>query len=258
MATRDNPYIDNLLKRIDDKPILSPEDMSIVLPLYVKAMNNNSIVNNMSIAYIDNYDGKTVFKKFGKHLTQLYEMFIRNGVNEDGKREIFKIVAKAIHKFPKNVKEMRSFNTLVIQTTQKWLKSRKMKELRETLVARFKLAVKKYLHLTYSLGFNEPSACAKSLAQHHKIDKYIMSGDFPVLLLPFLPEVEAAIKDNYERYEMQDAWEMLKGRYFNHKEDFYTLALEIKSTFNVTIPNFSDYFDRIYTDTYYNMMLKNR
>ena len=257
MATRDNPYIENLLKRIDEKPILSPEDMARVLPLYVKAMNNNSVVNNISIAYIDNYDGKAAFKKFGRHFTQLYEMFIRNGIGEDGKREIFRTVAQTYHRFPTTVKAMRSFNSFVIQTTQKWMKQRKLKEAREVLANRFKLAVKKYLHLTYTLGFNEPSACAKSLAIHHKIDKYVLSGDFPLLLLPFLPEVEAAIKDSYEHYEMQDAWEVLKGRYFNHKEDYYTLALEIKSTFNVTVPNFSDYFDKIYTDTYYKMMLKN-
>ena len=255
MATRDNPYIENMLKRIDEKPILSPEDMARVLPLYVKVVNNNSIVNNVSIAYIDNYDGKSVFKRFKRHFEQLHEMFLRNGIDEIGRREIFKSVAKSTSRFPTNVQSMRSLNTLVIQTTQKWLKARRLKEAREVLASRFKLAVKKYLHLTYVLGFNEPSACAKSLAIHHKIDKYVMSGDFPVLLLPFLPEVEEAIRTSYEKYEMQDAWEMLKGRYFNHKDDFYTLALEIKSTFNVTVPNFSDYFDRIYTDTYYNMML---
>ena len=77
----------------------------------------------------------------------------------------------------------------------------------------------------------------------------------PAVLLPFLPEVEETIRKNYEHYEMQDAWENLKGRYFNHKAEYANLATEIKSTFNRTIANFSRYFDDLYTNTYYKMML---
>ena len=73
-----------------------------------------------------------------------------------------------------------------------------------------------------------------------------------------MPEVEEAIRKNYEHYEMKDAWENLKGRYFNHKAEYANLATEIKSTFNRTIRNFSQYFDSLYTDTYYKMMLSRR
>ena len=76
------------------------------------------------------------------------------------------------------------------------------------------------------------------------------------MLLPFLPEIENALKKSYEHYEMVDAWEVLSGRYFNHKEEWSTIAIEVKNILPKTIGNFSDYFDRIYTDTYYNMMLK--
>ena len=54
---------------------------------------------------------------------------------------------------------------------------------------------------------------------------------------------------------MQDAWELLKGRYFNHKADFQNKALEIKSNFTKNIRNFSEYFDKMYLDTYYSLML---
>ena len=83
-----------------------------------------------------------------------------------------------------------------------------------------------------------------------------MSGDFPLLLLPFMPELAQKIRDCYEHYEMQDAWEVFKGRYYDHVGEYSAIAVEIKSTFNRTIPNFTDYFDRMYTDTYYKKMLE--
>ena len=150
----------------------------------------------------------------------------------------------------------QSIPLILLNKTKNLRKKQRLLEARKSLVDRFSKAVKKYLHLTFSLGFNEPSACVKFLAERHTLDKYVMSGDFPVILLPFLPEVESAIRSAYEHYEMQDAWEVFKGRYFNHKDEYSTLAVEIKSAFNKSIPNFSDYFDRIYTDTYYKKMLE--
>ena len=256
MATRDNPYIENLTRRIDEIPLLGPESLARVLPLYIKSMNDNSVVRNLSMAYIDGYDGKSMYRKFKRFYDRMYEMFLREGVGEAGRRTVFKGVARREFRVPKTMKEMEILSRKVYEEVRSFMRSEKLNEARQKLVVRFKNAVKKYLHLTWELGFNEPSACAKSLAQHHKIDKYVMSGDFPVILLPFLPDVEAEIKRCYEHYEMQDAWEMLKGRYFNHRAEYMTLAVEIKSTFNKTIPNFSDYFDGIYTDTYYNLMLE--
>lgn len=258
MATRNNQYIDALFDKIDQLPIGTPEELARVLPLYIKASNDNGVVRNMSFAYIDNYDGRAFYKKFMRQFDQIYAVFNRNGLLGKDVRGIFKRVAMREPRLPKTVKGMDVLKGLVFEETQGWLRSKKLAEKREKLVARFKVAVKHYLNMTYELGFNEPSACVKHLAESHKIDKYIMSGDFAVLLLPFMPEVEEAIRKNYEHYEMKDAWENLKGRYFNHKAEYANLATEIKSTFNRTIRNFSQYFDSLYTDTYYKMMLSRR
>ena len=58
MATRNNQYIDALFDKIDQLPIGTPEELARVLPLYIKASNDNGVVRNMSFAYIDNYDGR--------------------------------------------------------------------------------------------------------------------------------------------------------------------------------------------------------
>ena len=73
--------------------------------------------------------------------------------------------------------------------------------------------------------------------------------------MPFLPEIEESIQLNYEKYEMKDAWNMLKDRYFNQKDKYMNLAIEIKSVFAKNISNFSNYFDKMYSDTYYKLML---
>ena len=159
---------------------------------------------------------------------------------------------------PKSKKGMDILMGILYEETQSWLKNRHLVVQRQKLVTRFKLAVKHYLQMTYELGFNEPSACVKHLAETHKLDKYVLAGDFPVMLLPFMPEIEETIRKNYEHYEMQDAWEILKGRYFNHRAEYMNLAVEIKSTFNRPIGNFSQYFDNIYTNTYYKMMLSRK
>lgn len=256
MDSRDNQYIDNLAKFLQSEQLISPIDIARLLPLYIKVYNDQGVVRNVSLAYIKAYDGKAMYKKYGKHFDQLYEMFLRNNVEEKERHDIFKRVAGKLSFVPKTVKGIRSLVRTVISETHEYLKLKKLAESRKALVSRFGAAVKKYLHLAYTLGYNEPSLCVKNLVERHKIDKYIMSGDFPVILLPFMPEVETAIKRAYEHYDMQDAWELLQGRYFNHKGEYATLALEIKSAFNKAIPNFSEYFDRIYTDTYYKKMLE--
>lgn len=256
MDTRDRPYIDKLVAALSKEGVVTPQDVARVLPLYIKLLNDNGVVNNVSLAYMKGYDGKRLYKRFGKHFNQLYEMFLRNGVSADERHSIFKRVAERVMRVPTTVKGMQHLSRVVLEETKKHLQNKRLVESRKGLLARFSKAVKKYLGMTYELGWNEPSACFKSLAERHKIDKYIMSGDFPVMLLPFLPDLESAIKSAYENYEMKDAWEVIKGRYFNHKDEYSVLALEIKSAFNKAIPNFSDYFDRIYTDTYYKRMLE--
>ena len=258
MDIRDNPYIENLSKKLHEYPLLSPSDVARVLPLYIKLFNDNGPVRNISIAYMESYDGKAMYKKFKRHFDQMYEMFTKNSVSADDIHSIFKKVSERVIIVPKTAKGIHYLVNVVIEETRNLKKRRKLAESRKLLIDRFSNAVKKYLHLTYSLGYNEPSACAKSLAEKHALDKYVMSGDFPVILLPFLPDVETAIKRAYENYEMQDAWEVFRGRYFNHKDEYSTLAVEIKSAFNKSIPNFSDYFDRIYTDTYYKRMLEHQ
>ena len=258
MDIQGNQYIDMLFNKIDQLPIGTPDELARVLPLYIKACNDNGVVRNVSFAYIDNYDGRSFYKKFKKHLDQISVVFSKNGLLERDVRTIFKRVAHRQVRIPTTMKGMESLKVIVFEEIQTFLRSKKLAEKREKLVSRFKVAVKHYLNMTYELGFNEPSACVKFLAENHKIDKYIMAGDFAVLLLPFLPEVEEAIRKNYEHYEMQDAWENLKGRYFNHKAEYANLATEIKSTFNRTIGNFSRYFDDLYTNTYYKMMLSRR
>ena len=256
MHISENPYIDNLLAKIDTLRLLCPSDIAHVLPLYIKAMNNNSVVNNISIAYIDNYDGKSFYKKYNKYIDMMYEMFLKNTVTEDDRRAIFKQVGRRVSSLPKHVAGMKNLYNIVISATTSYIKRKKLLEVRKNLCDKFKLAIKKYLYLTYKLGYNEPSMCAKTLIREHRIDKYIMSGEFPLLLLPFLPDIESELKKSYEHYTMTDAWEMLKGRYFNHKEQFHVLALEIKSVFIKNIYNFSDYIDNMYTEKFYNLMLK--
>lgn len=258
MAMQENQYIDMLFNKIDQLPIGTPEELARVLPLYIKAINDNGIVKNVSFAYIDNYDGRKFYKKFKKHLDQISLVFSKNGLLGKDVRVVFKKVAFRSPRIPTTMKGMEILKGIVFEEIQGFIRSRKLAENREKLVSRFKIAVKHYLNMTYELGFNEPSACVKFLAENHKIDKYIMAGDFAVLLLPFLPEVEETIRKNYEHYEMQDAWENLKGRYFNHKAEYANLATEIKSTFNRTIGNFSRYFDDLYTNTYYKMMLSRK
>lgn len=255
MDSRNRQNIECLIKRVDGINLLSPIDLARVLSLYIKTLNDNGVVSNVSAAYIDNYDGKTFYKKFAKQFDRLHEMFLRNGMGEDDKRKVFKAVARRISRIPTTVKSMNWLNQVLIEETHSLLKQKNNLVIRQKIVADFRNAIKKYLHMTWELGFNEPSACVKTLAQQHKIDKYIMSGDFSVILLPFMPDVEAEIRRNYEHYEMQDAWELLKGRYFNHKADFQNKALEIKSNFTKNIRNFSEYFDKMYIDTYYSLML---
>lgn len=255
MDSRNRQNIECLVKKVDAINLLSPLDLARALSLYIKVMNDNGVVSNVSAAYIDNYDGRNFYKKFTKQFDRMYEMFLRNGMGEDDKRKVFKAVASRMNKIPTTVKAMAWLNQMVIDAAHSVLKLRNNLAIRQKIVGDFRNAVKKYLHLTWELGFNEPSACVKALAQQHKIDKYIMSGDFSVILLPFMPDIEAEIRRCYEHYEMQDAWEMLKGRYFNHKADWQNKALEIKSNFTKNIRNFSEYFDKMYIDTYYSLML---
>ena len=258
MDIKDSPYIDTLMDRIDNLPVEIPSEMARVLPLYIKVANDDGILKNVSVPYIDSYDGKKFYKKFTKHIDQIYAVFNRNGFVAKEIRDIFKRVAKRVTKIPTNLRGMESLKGVVFEEMHAWMKRKRLFEARGKIVSMFKSAVKHYLNMTYELGFNEPSACAKFLAENHKIDKYIMAGDFAVLLLPFLPEVEETIRKSYEHYEMQDAWENLKGRYFNHKAEYANLATEIKSTFKKTIVNFSRYFDDLYTNTYYKIMLSRR
>ena len=250
MATRNVQNTDILLDKVDNIPIDTARDIARAMPLYIKVVNDRGVVRNVSSAYIDGYTGASFYKKFSKYLEQMCAMFSRSGMLGTDVRVVFKRVAGRVTRIPTSVKEMDILKGVVFEEIQRWIRTRRMALKRETLVTRFKTAVKHYLNMTYELGFNEPSECAKTLAETHKIDKYIMAGDFAVMLLPFLPEIEDIIRKNYEHYEMQDAWENLKGRYFNHKADYMNMALEIKS------PNFSRYFDELYTNTYYKMMLK--
>lgn len=258
MATRDNQYIDALFERIDKLPVVTSGDLARVLPLYIKAAHDNGVVKNMSFAYIDNYDGCAFYKKFSRQFDQIYAVFSKNALYGTDIKDVFKRVALRKNRIPRTVKDMDILKGIVFEEIQGWLRRRHLAIKREKLVSRFKVAVKHYLNMTYELGFNEPSACLRHLVENHKIDKYIMSGDFAVLLLPFMPDVEETIRKNYEHYEMKDAWENLKGRYFDHKAEYANLATEIKSTFNRTIRNFSQYFDNLYTDTYYKLMLSRR
>ena len=255
MAIRNDQYIDALFDKIDRLPVGTPEELARVLPLYIKVSNDKGMLRNVSLAYIDNYDGKNFYRRFKRHLDQICKVFGRNGILERDIRTIFKRVASRETRIPTTARGMELLKNIVFEETHGHLRGKNLAQKREKLVSRFKVAVKHYLKMTYDLGFNEPSACVKFLAESHKIDKYIMAGDFAVLLLPFLPEVEETIRRNYEHYEMQDAWENLKGRYFNHRAEYLNLATEIKSTFNKTISNFSRYFDDLYTNTYYKIMI---
>ena len=256
MDTRNRQNIDGLEQRIDEIPLLSPEQYANVIPLYVKIRNNQGVVNNISLSYIDSYNGAKTHQKFMRHFQQIHEMFLKNGLEENARRNILKTVTSRMSRFPTTVKGMRNLVDLIVQETHTQMKVRRLKEARAGLLEKFKTAIKKYLHLTYALGFNVPSECAMHLISTHRIDKHIMSGEFPVMLLPFLPEIEAALKKAYEHYEMKDAWEILNGRYFSHRDEWSTIAIEVKNMLPRNIGNFSDYFDKIYTDTYYNLMLK--
>ena len=255
MDSRNRQNIEGLVKKLDSLELLSPLDLARALSLYIKVLNDNGVVSNVSSAYIDNYDGKSIYRRFTRQFDTMHEMFLRNALGEDDKRKVFKRVAVRVHKLPTNKRTMEWLWRVVIEESHAVMKLNSNLEIRKKIVDAFREAIKKYLHLTWELGFNEPSECAKSLAQRHTIDKYIMSGDFPVILLPFMPDIEAEIRRCYENYEMRDAWEVLKGRYFNHKADYANKALEIKSNFTRNISNFSEYFDKMYTDIYYSLML---
>lgn len=255
MDIKDRPYTDNLLKKVDEIQLSDTVSLARALALYIKILNDNSVVNSVSISYIENYDGRSFNRRFKKYFEQMLAMFTRNELNDNDRRTIFRRVAKRCCRIPTNVTEMKHTSQVVIEEAHIWLKVKRSLDARKLLIKRFKFAIKKYMQLAYSLGFNEPSMCVKTLAAQHRLDKYILSGDFQVMLLPFLPEVEDVIQKSYENYDMKDAWDVIQGRYFNHKEQYMTLAIEIKANFTKNIVNFSDYFDKIYTDTYYRMML---
>ena len=255
MDTRENPYIDNLMKRLDEQSLSTSLDMARMMPLYIKVMNDNGVVRNVSFAYIDSYDGRSMYRKYGRHFDRMHEMFVRNGVDEPTRRKVFKRVAKNVMVAPRTAAEMKNMVSMVISETKEVLRLDRLAKSRAGLLERFRTSVWKYLNLAYTLGYNEPSACAAMLVDRHLLDKYVMSGEFPLLILPFLPDLESRIRRAYEHYEMVDAWDVLKGRYYNHLPEYHNMALEIKASFKHPVSNFSDYFDRIYTDTYYAMML---
>ena len=256
MDTRNSQYADDLVAKLDGFSILNPVDLARVSALYIKVYNgNNGVVNNVSARYLDDYDGRAFYRKFSSQFDRLYDMFIRNGMDESDRRTVFKGVARSMDRIPTRKRDMERMFSLVVVESQKLLKLKKARAGRQVLVKRFKDAVKRYLHLTWELGFNVPSQCADYLVSTHRLDKYVLSGDFPLILLPFMPDLEKSIRGSYEKYAMTDTWDMLRERYFNHQGDYANMALEIKSEFNRTIPNFSDYFDSIYIDTYRNMML---
>ena len=72
MDLRESQYVDNLVKRLDSERLLSPEDIARMLPLYIKTLNDNGIVRNVSMAYISSYDGKKMYRKNGKFFNQMY------------------------------------------------------------------------------------------------------------------------------------------------------------------------------------------
>ena len=258
MGMPGSQFTDALIDKIDELPLGTGTDLARALPLYIKAHNDNGVVRNISLAYIDNYDGKSVYKRFKRQFDQMFTVFQRNLMAVQDVQLVFKKVASREVRFPTTVKGMECLKGVVFDEVQKWRQSKKLNAQRQKLVAMFQVALKHYLKLTWELGFNEPSQCVRSLAESHKLDKYIMAGDFALMLLPFLPELEEVIRRSYERYEMKDAWEMLKGRYFDHKSEYANLAAEIKSTFKKRITNFSDYFDELYTNKFRKMMLNRR
>ena len=258
MDIRREQFSDNLLKAVGQIDLSTPTDLVRALVLYTRIMNDQGVVNTISLEYVQNYDGKAKYKQFKKYFDQQYDMFNRNGMTHEDKHSILLNVARRLPKSPENVKDMKRVSEMVIEEMQKRIKFNKSRELRANLISKFKIAIKKYMNLTYMLGYNEPSLCVKNLATSHKIDKYMLSGDFSPILLPFLPDIENIIRESYENYEMKDSWEMLKGRYFNHKSDYMTLATEIKALFTPNIRNFSDYIDNLYTDKYRKLRLEGR
>ena len=256
MGTKNSQYADALVAKLDGFSVLNPVDLARVAALYIKVYNgNNGVVNNVSARYLDDYDGRSFYVKFRPQFDRLHDMFLRNGMDESDRRNVFKAVARSMDKIPTRKRDMERMFSLVVAESQNLLRTKKMRTARQELVRKFKEAVKRYLHLTWELGFNVPSQCADYLVSTHRLDKYVLSGDFPLILLPFMPDLEKSIRGSYEKYAMTDTWDMLRERYFNHQGDYANMALEIKSEFNRTIPNFSDYFDSIYIDTYRNMML---
>jgi hypothetical protein len=258
MDTRNHQNTDNLLKRIDEMPILSPKDIARVLALYIKVLHDLGVVSNVSLKYIEDYDGGAFHRKFRRHFDQMNELFLRNAIDEDGRRTVLRRSAKRALCLPRNAAEMKWLSGVVMSETNVLRREIRLRSARKTLVDRFKTAVKKYLHLTWQTGFSVPSECVRSLVDRHELDKYVLSGDFSVLLLPFLPEIEGRIRKVYERSQIQDAWEIFKGRYYDHQEQFHTMAVEIKAEFHKIVGNFSDYFDELYTNVYYNLMIGKR
>ena len=256
MATSENQNIDAIIKKIDDIKLVDINSIARVIPLYHKAYNNNGVLNGISFYYIEHYNGESFLNRFKKFFEPMYEMFLLNGITEEERKIILKTASKKIKRIPQNLKEMRSLYEVVIASTHALIKDKTVKEAKKNIVGRFRQALTKYMSLTYKMGFNAPSECAKMLAKTHRIDRYIMSGEFSLMLLPFLPEVENEIRKSYEHYELTDSWENLKGSYFDNIGQYRNLSLEIKKLFTQNIPNFSEYIDRIYTDKFKNLMLK--
>ena len=148
MATPSNQYIDMLFNKIDQLPIGTPQELARILPLYIKAINDNGIVKNVSFAYIDNYDGRKFYKKFKKHFDQISLVFSKNGLLGKDVRVVFKKVAFRSPRIPTTMKGMEILKGIVFEEIQGFLRSKKLAEKREKLVSRFKIAVKHYLNMT--------------------------------------------------------------------------------------------------------------
>lgn len=258
-ATRNPLFTDRLIEKVDGLDVDSASDVARTIALYIKILGGNEgVINCVSTAYIDLYDGKRFYARFNKWFDKIHEYFSQNGFSASEKRRVLKKVAMERSSLPTKVSQMKQLSQRILLESHSWLNMRRKIEVRKSLLDKFKSGIKKYLHLAYELGYNEPSLCAMTLAKTHKIDKYILSGDFPLILLPFLPDLEESIQLNYQNYAMKDSWEMIRERYFNQRDKYMTLAVEIKSVFARNIRNFSDYFDKMYSDTYYKLMLSKK
>lgn len=248
-----------LTELIDQFPIGSGRDLARALALYtlvwqrVRMDRDGHEVVGVSRAYVLNYSPTKLYRRFSRHFDQFHATFEANHLSPDEQRAVLRRLGREIVQLSGSttVRDFQRVRTAFFAQVRTQLGQRRQTQLRANLLSKFRLAVKKYLRLTSDLGFQLPSEALSWLIRSHQFHAKVLTGQFSLVLLPLLPDAEASVRAEYERYRADPtAWAALKEMYYDRLPAWQTLAIEVKAAFREPLASFSDYFDDLYRRTY--------